>query len=209
MLNFEFYNLRIVSKKEWKPTSISIKNSAGAEKILKKAGVYKTLEDAVKDLHFVYATTNRRRSLNSKAINLKQAISLFNKQKKTNIGIVFGPERSGLSNDDITLCDKIINIPANINFNSLNLSQSVLLVAYELFNVKNKQNSRVLVDKASKKQLFNFFKILVSSLDNKSFFKVKEKKKLMIRNIKVIFQKADLTNKEVRTILGIISALKK
>ena len=89
------------------------------------------------------------------------------------------------------------------------MSQSVLLVAYELFNVKNKQNSRVLVDKASKKQLFNFFKILVSSLDNKSFFKVKEKKKLMIRNIKVIFQKADLTNKEVRTILGIISALKK
>ena len=133
MLNFDFHNLRII-KDKWKPNKKSISMSAGADAIIKNAKVYKSLEEATKDLHYLYATTNRKRSLNLKVVNLKKGIDEIIKIKNKKIGIVFGPERSGIDNDDISLCDKIINIPLNVKFNSLNLSQSVLLTVYELFN---------------------------------------------------------------------------
>ena len=129
--------------------------------------------------------------------------------KNKRIGIVFGPERSGVNNDDISLCDKIINIPLNKKFNSLNLSQSVLLIVYEWFNTKNKKNIKFINRKALKSELFNFFNILENSLENKSFFRVKQKKKKMLRNIKTIFEKANLTEKEINILLGIIKVLKK
>ena len=171
--------------------------------------IYKFLEDATKDLHYLYATTNRKRSLNLKVVNLKKGINEIVQIKNKKIGIVFGPERSGINNDDISLCDKIINIPLNIKFNSLNLSQSVLLIVYELFNnLKNRKDTKISDQKALKSKLFNFFHILENSLENNSFFRVKEKKKLMVRNIRTIFEKANLTEQEIKIILGIIKVLK-
>ena len=110
MLNFEFCNLRLV-KKKWSVNKKSSRMSAGAEIILKNTKVFQDLKDASKDLHYLYATTNRKRSLNLPVFNLKKGIKEMNKIKNKRIGIVFGPERSGINNDDISLCDKIINIP--------------------------------------------------------------------------------------------------
>ena len=208
MLNFEFQKLRIV-KDKWEPNKKSLSMSAGADSILKNAKIYKSLEDATKDLHYLYATTNRKRSLNLKVLTLKKGINEIAQIKKNKIGIVFGPERNGINNDEISLCDKIINIPLNKEFNSLNLSQSVLLSVYEWFNLKNKKNKKIFDQQALKSELFNFFCILESSLENKFFFRVKEKKKIMIRNIRTIFQKAKLTKKEIQIMLGIINSLKK
>lgn len=208
MLNFEFRNLRIV-KNIWKVNKQSISMSAGAESILRNAEVFKSLQEATKDLNCIYATTNRKRSLNLKVVDLKTCIKEISEIKKKKFGIVFGPERSGINNDDITLCDKIIYIPLNKKFNSLNLSQSVLLSVYEWFNLKNKKNKKIFDQQALKSELFNFFCILESSLENKFFFRVKEKKKIMIRNIRTIFQKAKLTKKEIQIMLGIINSLKK
>jgi len=208
MLNFEFQNLRIV-KNKWKPNRKSLSMSAGADIIIRNAQIYKSLEEATKDLHYLYATTNRKRSLNLKVVNLKKGINEIVQIKNKKIGIVFGPERSGINNDDISLCDKIINIPLNIKFNSLNLSQSVLLIVYELFNnLKNRKDTKISDQKALKSKLFNFFHILENSLENNSFFRVKEKKKLMVRNIRTIFEKANLTEQEIKIILGIIKVLK-
>ena len=208
MLNFNFHNIRII-KKGWKPTKVSFKNSAKADEILKKAGVFTNLEDAINDLHYVFATSNRKRDLNTDIVDLKKGVKIINNYKNYKVGILFGPERSGLTNQAVSLCDKIIEIPLNKDFKSLNLAQSVLLVVYELFNLKFRKTSFAKVKKTTKKELFIFFNVLEKYLEKNSFFKVKEKKEIMMRNIKMIFNKAELSEKEVKILLGIIKNLTK
>ena len=114
-----------------------------------------------------------------------------------------------MSNEHISLCDKIIEIPLNKNFKSLNLAQSVLLVVYELFNLGFNKYNLVKKKKIKKKELFIFFHVLQNYLEKGNFFKVKEKKKNMVRNIKTIFNKAELNEKEVKILLGVIKNLAK
>ena len=208
MLNFNFHNIRII-KKGWKPSKVSFKNSAKADEILKNAKIFKNLEYAINDLHYVFATSNRKRDLNIDVVNLKKGAKIINNYKNFKVGILFGPERSGLTNEAISLCDKIIEIPLNQNFKSLNLAQSVLLVVYELFNLNLCKINSVKKKKTKKKELLIFFKVLQNYLEKVNFFKVKEKKKIMMRNIKAIFNKAELTEKEVKILLGIIKNLTK
>jgi tRNA/rRNA methyltransferase len=208
ILNFNFHNIRII-KKGWKPSKVSFKNSAKADEILKNAKVFKNLEEAINDLEYVYATSNRKRDLNIDVVNLKKGAKIINNYKNFKVGILFGPERSGLTNEAISLCDKIIEIPLNQNFKSLNLAQSVLLVVYELFNLNLCKINSVKKKKTKKKELLIFFKVLQNYLEKVNFFKVKEKKKIMMRNIKTIFNKAELTEKEVKILLGIIKNLTK
>ena len=208
MLNFNLHNLRII-KKKWRPNRISFKTSAKADEILKNAQVFKNLEDAINDLQFVFATSNRKRDLNTDLVNLKQGTKIINNYKNSKVGILFGPERSGLTNEHIALCDKIIEIPLNKNFKSLNLAQSVLLIAYELFNLTLSKTNFVKIKKTKKKELIIFFKVLQNYLEKVNFFKVKEKKKYMMRNVKTIFNKADLTEKEIKILLGIVKNLTK
>jgi len=208
ILNFNFHNIRII-KKGWKPSKVSFKNSAKADEILKNAKVFNNLEDAINDLHYIFATSNRKRDLNIDVVNLKKGAKIINNYKNFKVGILFGPERSGLTNEAISLCDKIIEIPLNQNFKSLNLAQSVLLVVYELFNLNLCKINSVKKKKTKKKELFIFFKVLQNYLEKVNFFKVKEKKKIMMRNIKTIFNKAELTEKEVKILLGIIKNLTK
>jgi len=208
ILNFNFHNIRII-KKGWKPSKVSFKNSAKADEILKNAKVFNNLEDAINDLHYIFATSNRKRDLNIDVVNLKKGAKIINNYKNFKVGILFGPERSGLTNEAISLCDKIIEIPLNQNFKSLNLAQSVLLVVYELFNLNLCKINSVKKKKTKKKKLLIFFKVLQNYLEKVNFFKVKEKKKIMMRNIKTIFNKAELTEKEVKILLGIIKNLTK
>ena len=208
MLNFNLHNLRII-KKKWRPNRISFKTSAKADEILKNAQVFKNLEDAINDLQFVFATSNRKRDLNTDLVNLKQGTKIINNYKNSKVGILFGPERSGLTNEHIALCDKIIEIPLNKNFKSLNLALSVLLIAYELFNLTLSKTNFVKIKKTKKKELIIFFKVLQNYLEKGNFFKVKEKKKYMMRNVKTIFNKADLTEKEIKILLGIVKNLTK
>ena len=208
MLNFNFHNIRII-KKKWKPSKISFRTSAKADEILKKAKVFNNLDEAISDLQYVYATSNRKRDLNIEVVNLKQGAKNINNYKNFKVGILFGPERNGLSNEHISLCDKIIEIPLNKNFKSLNLAQSVLLVVYELFNLGFNKHNFVKKKKIKKKELFIFFHVLQNYLEKGNFFKVKEKKKNMVRNIKTIFNKAELNEKEVKILLGVIKNLAK
>ena len=208
MLNFNLHNLRII-KKRWRPNKISFKTSAKADEILKKAQAFKNLEEAINDLQFVFATSNRKRDLNTDVVNLKQGTKIINHYKNSKVGILFGPERSGLTNEHIALCDKIIEIPLNKNFKSLNLAQSVLLVAYELFNLSLSKINLVKIKKTKKKELLIFFKVLQNYLEKGNFFKVEKKKKIMMRNVKTIFNKAELTEKETKILLGIVKNLTK
>ena len=208
MLNFNLHNLRII-KKKWRPNKISFKTSAKADEILKNAKVFKNLDEAINDLQYVYATSNRKRDLNTDVVNLKQGVKIINNYKNNKIGILFGPERSGLTNEHIAVCDKIIEISLNEDFKSLNLAQSVLLIAYELFNLNLNKINSVKIKKTKKKELLIFFKILQKYLEKRNFFKIKEKKKIMMRNIKIIFNKAELNEKEIKILLGIVKNLAK
>ena len=172
MLNFNFHNIRII-KKGWKPSKVTFKNSAKADEILQNAKVFNNLEDAINDLHYIFATSNRKRDLNTDVVNLKQGVKIINNYKNNKIGILFGPERSGLTNEHIAVCDKIIEISLNEDFKSLNLAQSVLLIAYELFNLNLNKINSVKIKKTKKKELLIFFKILQKYLEKTNFFKIK------------------------------------
>ena len=137
MLNFGLTDLRLIRPKAPHNNKTARVLSAGAERVLENAMVYETLQEAAKELTFVLATTTRPREMIKDVYTPQKAMSLSRNHlahhKDHRVGILFGPERSGLANDDISFCNAIITAPLNPDFSSLNLAQAVVIVAYEWF----------------------------------------------------------------------------
>jgi len=211
--NFKFENLRIVKPRDKWPNKKAIVTSVGAKDLVYNSRIYKDVNSAVKDLHIVFGTTSRMRSINKTNLNLRDTLKIIIKNFKSNkkIGLLFGSEASGLSNEDLVNTNYLINIPTNRNFSSLNLSHAIAIIAYELFSSLSKKVLNIknlyLNSLAPKKELNNFLNNLILKLINISYLNTKEKKK--IQNIKNIFQKALLSSKEIRTLFAIINALNK
>ena len=209
MHNFGLKDLIIVSPRDnWLNTK-SINSAKKADKILKNIKVYKNLETALKNFTYVVATTNRKRFLDKNSKNdfifIKKKI-ISNKK----LGILFGPENSGLSNEDLRLSDIIFTIKTNNQSNSLNLSHAVAVMCYKLFELnKSKSLENIEIEKESinKDQLSKFFIFLINNLDKKKFFTPIEKKESMKNNIYAIFTKLALTKKELDTLWGITKKL--
>jgi tRNA/rRNA methyltransferase len=211
--NFNFENLRLVSPRDSWPNKSATYTAVEAKDVVHKAKVFQNIDQAVADLDYVFATTSRSRSVNKKIIDLSKAIKIIKKQsihnKKT--GIFFGPEASGLSNDDLINANYLVNIPTSNKFKSLNLSHAVTIFAFELFTasikfepiVKNLYRS----DDAKKKEVNAFLNFLISHLDKVGFLKPAEKKQQMIRSVKNIFNRSSLSTQEIRTLSGVISSL--
>ena len=211
--NFNFENLRLVSPRDSWPNKSATYTAVEAKDVVHKAKVFSNIDRAVADLDYVFATTSRSRSVNKKIIDLPKAIKIIKKQsihnKKT--GIFFGPEASGLSNDDLINANYLVNIPTSNKFKSLNLSHAVTIFAFELFTasikfepiVKNLYRS----DDAKKKEVNAFLNFLISHLDKVGFLKPAEKKQQMIRSVKNIFHRSSLSTQEIRTLSGVISSL--
>ena len=133
------------------------------------------------------------------------------------VGILFGAERSGLDNDDVTLADAIIEVPVNPDFSSLNLAQAVLICAYEwrmaamhagvAGQPDSPRRGRPRAEPASKQDMAGFYAHLEAELDGAGFLYPSEKRARMVRNIRNLFARADMTAQEVRTLRGIIAAL--
>ena len=210
MDNFGLSKLSIVSPRDGWPSKKAKSSAKHADKIINRAKVYDHLEDAVSNFDLVIATSNRKRFLT------KQKYDSFNTlQKKIrdfkNTAILFGPENSGLSNQDIRLANFLFAIPTNNTNKSLNLSHAVSVISYELFlsnnsSVKNISTSNM--DKVSKLELSNFIKFLVNDLDIRGFFRPVEKKANMIDNIYSIYNKIGLSKKELRMLWGMHKKLK-
>ncbi len=209
MLNFNLKKLILVSP-EFDLEHEKIRPvSAGADIVINQSKVYRSLDEAIKNFNIIIATTNRVRSIQQKTIGLSHLSNLLN-NTKNKIGIVFGPERSGLDNDQIALCDYILKIDTNRNFSSLNLSHAVSLTCYEISKLKEKTKkikNKILT--AKKSELINFIKLLINDLEEKDFFLVKERKKIMTQKIMNIFNKIDLTSDDIKILIGIFKALKK
>ena len=208
--NFGFKNLDLVNPKEIWPNKKATATSVGAKDILIKTKVYSNIKDAINKYDIIYASSARRRDINKRHLSFNQFIESIKKNKKKKIGIMFGPEASGLSNDDIAYSNYIFKIPVNKKFESINLSHSIILVCYEIF--KNFRPSyfkkeKKLIDIISKKKLNTFTNFVEGRLEKKGFFSLKEKKKTMLINLRNIFGRMELSNKELRILSSVFSKL--
>ena len=213
MLNFGFENLVLVNPRDDWPNDYAIKAAAGAIKVIEKTKVFKNLEDALSEFNFAFSTTIRPRDMVKPVNGLeKMAEKSYKKlEMKQKIAFIFGREKSGLTNHQISLTDEIIEIPTNKDFSSLNLAQAVILIVSELnrLGVSYAKEEIVIPDSfpANKKDLISFFNHLERALDESGFLKPFEKKPSMMMNIRNIFNRSNLTDQEVKTLRGIITAL--
>jgi len=210
MDNFGLSKLSIVNPRDGWPSKKAESSAKHADKIINRAKVYKSLEDALSNYDLVIATSNRKRFLTKKTYDsfdiLKKKIRDFR-----NAAILFGPENSGLSNQDIRLANFLFTIPTYNKNKSLNLSHAVSVMSYELFKANNtsfNKNPTSNIDKVSKLEFSNFINVLLKDLDSRGFFKPIEKKATMIDNIYSIYNKTDLSKKELRMLWGIHKKLK-
>jgi tRNA/rRNA methyltransferase len=207
--NFNIKYLRIVNPRCNWPSQKALATSVGAKDILKSAKIYNSIEKAIGDLDIIFASTSRIRKVNKKIISILD----FKKkvEKKRKIGILFGPEASGLSNDEISYANYLVKIPTNKKFSSLNLSHSAIIFCFELFqyfsNKKAIYKSGYKSSVAKKSEVNKFLSFIINKLDKKGFLQPDHKKKSMIRNINNIFHRINLSEQEIRILLGIFSTL--
>ena len=212
MDNFGLSRLYVVNPRDEWPNKKAEKSAKHAESIIKNVQVFSNLEQATSKFNLVIATTNRQRFLTKKTFNNFNNLSKkFNNFKK--IAILFGPENSGLSNQDLRLANVIYTIKTAKLNKSLNLSHAVSVISHEIFSL-NIQSSKILENnekkdqKVTKAELSNFINALIGDLDNKGFFNPAEKKDGMIDNIFSIYNKMDLTKKELKMLWGMHKKLK-
>lgn len=215
MLNCGLTELRIVRPRDGWPSQAAVDASAGAVEVIDGVTLFDTTQDAVADLQTVYATTGRPRGMVTRVVTPRFAVEEMHRDigQGTKTGILFGGERSGLTNDDVALADAVIEVPLNPDFKSLNLAQAVLLVAYEWRMTGDETpDDRLETNEsgpATMADLDNFMNRLTDGLDQGGFFKSPDMRPGVLRNIRNLFQRAQLTEQEIRTLHGIIVALKR
>jgi len=213
MLNCCLHEMRLVNPRESHLSEKALSASSGADIILQNAKVFSSTAEAIKDLQYTYASTARKRNqiksvdgADFAAKNLFQKISGGEK-----CGVMFGPERTGLHNDDIALASAIIEIPLNPEHCSLNLAQAVLLIGYEWHKNNIPQNSHEFItnttEVAPRDKLLKFFEFIEEKLDKSKNFADEEKRPRMIRNLRNIFTRNEMTLQELDSLYGIINYL--
>ncbi|HEY0834668.1 MAG TPA: RNA methyltransferase [Azospirillum sp.] len=213
MLNCGLTELRLVRPRDGWPNEKAVAAASGADLVLDNAGLFATTAEAVADLHVVYATTVRTRDMIQEFVTPRVAAEQMRGHHAAGhrVGVMFGPERTGLFNDDLTLAEKLITVPLNPAFSSLNLAQAVLLIGYEWFQTGEVPPDRVLhtgqTRPATKAELVNFFEHMEGELDRTGFFTSPEKRPSMVRTIRNAFERMQMTEQEVRTFHGILAAL--
>ena len=210
MMNCGLSELRLVAPKKSCLSKEALSAASGAQVILEQAKVYDTLDGAIEDVEYLMATTARGRGMNKPVVQPAEAVKILKEKvfQKQNVGILFGPERTGLENDDIIFANSLLTIPLNPLHPSLNLAQAVLLVGWcwwqeSLTKVKGIKVQGI----ASKKELDFFLKFLIERLENKNYFSIENKKEKMQQNLKNIFTKSLLTSSEIKTLYRVIKRL--
>ena len=207
--NFNIKHLRIVNPRCSWPNTKALATSVGAKDILKSTKIYTSVEKSIDDLDVIFASSSRIRKVNKKIIPVLNLNKKIKKGRK--LGFLFGPEASGLTNDEISCADYLVKIPSNKNFSSLNLSHSAIIFCFELFkhfsNKKNEYKTGYKSLVAKKSEVNKFLNFIIKGLDKKGFLQPDHKRKSMIRNINNIFHRLNLSEQEIRILLGIFSTL--
>jgi tRNA/rRNA methyltransferase len=212
MMNCALDDLRLVRPRDGWPSPKAVAAASGADQVLERARLYQNVKAAIADLVHVYAATARDRGFVRRELTPRRAAA----EMRTHLaageacGVLFGPERTGLLNDDVVLADTVLRIPLNPGFSSLNLAQAVLIVGYEWFasaaaappEVIRRGGSRA----ATKDELLNFFAHLEEELVRNGFLRHRESRPSMVRNLRSLFQRAQCTEQELRTLHGVVTA---
>ena len=208
--NFDFKRLVLVNPKPFFPNDKILATSVGAKNIIKQSKVYQNIEKAIENVDIVIATSARFRNKNIKHINL-EGLKKINFKKK--VGFLFGSEASGLSNNEISYANYTLQIPTNPEFKSLNLSHSLIIIAQitsSILKLKTKPFMRSKKVKiASKKEIQAMINLCLKNLEDINFFKPKEKKPTMLQNLRNIFYKMELSDKETRILSSVFASLGK
>jgi len=215
MLNFGLTDLRLVNPRPGWQMERALKASAGAEALIENHRLFESVAEATEDLGYVVATTARLRDMVKPVLTPAKMAAEMRARTNNNgdmrCGILFGCERTGLDNDDISMADAICRVPLNPAFSSLNLAQSVLLMGYEWFQAgDDTPDSRLELHEAqpaSRGVVNAMFAHLEAALDAAGFLSPPEKKPAMARNIRNLFHRAGMTEQDVQTFRGIVNAL--
>ena len=211
MKNFGFSKLHIVKPKINFPNHKAKATSVGAYDIINRAKVFDKIETAINPFNLVISLSARHRDINKKHISLNEFKNII-KKKNLNIGLMFGPEASGLSNKDLSFSNYILQVPTSSKFKSLNLSHSLTVICYEIFktyNEKKIKKNRSSIKMSTKFKISAVLGHLINLLEKKDFFIPKEKKHSMVLNINNLIYRMEPNDKELRILASIISSLNK
>jgi tRNA/rRNA methyltransferase len=213
MANFGLGRLRLVKPRQAWPNGAAQKMASGADRILDAAVLYDTLEEAIADCTLVLATTARAHDQAKPVVDAAEAAQLAAPMVASGetVGILFGRERIGLENHEVALADRIVTLPVNPAFASLNLAQAVIIIAYEWFKHTTAGALPFVTPQrsppASKQQLLAFFTALEWELEKVEFFRPPDKRATMQINLRNIFTRLELTQQDVRTLHGVVTAI--
>jgi tRNA/rRNA methyltransferase len=212
MMNCGLDDLRLVRPRDGWPNDKAVAAASGADAVLDRARLYPSVEAAIGDLVHVYASTARDRYMVKRELTPRRAAEEMRGFLGAGeaCGILFGPERTGLVNDDIALADTVLMVPLNPAFSSLNLAQAVLIIGYEWFTARTEPPSEILHTghsrPANKAELLRFFDHFEEALVLSGFLRHPDKRPSMTRNLRNLFQRAQCTEQELRTLHGVITA---
>ena len=213
MANGGLFHLRLVAPRDGWPQERAWRMASGADRILTAATVHATVAEAVAGLHRVFATCPRPRHVIKPLLTARAAAADIRAAESHGLraGILFGPERAGLDNDDMAQADTLVRYPLNPAFDSLNLAQAVMVMAYEWWTAADATPpAQLLTHKtgvATKAELEQFLKHLVDQLDACGFLRNAPKRPGMVQNIRHLFQRGAVTEQELRTLHGAIAGL--
>ena len=162
IFNFGFKKLMLINPRDKWPNPKSFSSAAGAKSIIRSTKVFYNLDQAIKNFDLLIACSARRRSIPKRYITLGQLKKIIGYCKYQNIGIMFGSESNGLSNDEISKADYILNIKMPNKYSSLNLSHAVVLVASELNKGASKKHNKLELNNAKKKDVKNLFDFIIN-----------------------------------------------
>ncbi len=215
MANFGLSELRLVRPRDGWPQDRAWASASGASWPLDNAKVFETLAEAIGDLSLTFATTARPRETQLPVITPRQAAADLHARVAAGqaVGMLFGGERAGLETHDIALCQAIVTIPVDERFRSLNLAQAVALNAYEwrltIDEGPRQAFAHNALPPADQKAMMGLYEQLEAELDDAGFFHPPAKRPSMVRNLRVALGKAQMTDQEVRTFRGVVTALSK
>lgn len=208
MLNFGLVDMRLVAPRDGWPNPDAGPAASGADVVLANAQVFDTLAEAVADCHYVYATTVRKRGL-TKPVVTPEVAAREMRARPGRSALVFGPERSGLETDDVACAQAILTVPVNPEFGSLNLAQAVILAAYEWSKTAGQPD--VVIDNyegpATQESLEGLIGQMDDALEAAGYYHVPSRVASSKRTLRNLLTRPGYSEKEVRTLRGIVHAL--
>lgn len=213
MANFGLSDLRLVNPREAWPNDKARAAASGANHVIDAVRVFPDLVPAIADLSFVYATTARPREVAKAVVGPREAAVTARARIAAGdrVGLLFGRERTGLTNEEVALADAILTLPVDPAFSSLNIAQAVLIVAYEwrLSGDASLPFDDGMGPRASRAELIGMFEHLEGALEQAGFFRPPERRPHIMLALKALYQRAGLTEQEVRTLRGVIAAFER